>query len=92
MEPPATGIAGGQATVAAAGTRVQLPDQPARTCSIKALPANTGVIYVGGSAVAAANGYPLSAGDAVDIAIENLSDLWIDASANGQSVAWLVVS
>ncbi|MBF6606961.1 MAG: hypothetical protein IVW53_15445 [Chloroflexi bacterium] len=91
MEPPALTISHGQATVAAAGTRVQLPDGPARTVSIKALHANTGIVYVGGSTVAAANGYPLNKDDAIDIAIDNLSSIWIDADTNGSAVAWMVV-
>ena len=83
----------GQTTVAAAGTEVQLHaglviNGPVM---IKALPANTGIMYVGNvnGAVSSTLGMPLSAGDAMiyDF-VGNLNSIWVDASVSGEKVAW----
>jgi hypothetical protein len=62
---------------------------------VKALPANTGVMYIGNNgsgAVGASTGMPLAAGDAVvfDL-VGNLSSLMVDASVSGEGVAWLIL-
>ena len=82
----------GVKTVTTAATRVQLDTVTCKSVSIKAHSANTGLIYVGGSGVAAANGYRLSAGDTVDIAIDNVNRLWIDSAVNGEGVSYLAVN
>lgn len=76
--------------VTTAGTRVAL--QSATTNGgivIKALKTNTGTIYVGGSTVSSANGFQLAAGDTVAFAINDASNVSIDASVNGEGVSWL---
>ena len=93
---PAVGIVSLQKLVTSAGTAEQLPfvEIPYdREVTIKALPANTGTIYVGNSKPEAENtsvGFPLDAGDALELKIDNLSKLWIDASVSGEGVAWIV--
>ena len=89
---PLTAPVNGQTTVAVAGTRVQLPTAAGVAASIKALPSNTGNIFLGDAAVASANGHVLAAGDAVNVAIDNLNRFWIDAAVNGEGVSHLVVS
>lgn len=88
---PFTVVVNGQDTVTAAGTAEQLPTNTAIAVTIKALPANTGNIFLGDSAVSSANGHVLGAGDAVNVAIDNLNRLWIDSAVNGEGVSWLLV-
>ncbi|MEM4531048.1 MAG: hypothetical protein QXY39_04200 [Thermofilaceae archaeon] len=81
----------GQVTV---GTSVvQLPNVsiPAGfTVVIRADLANTGVIYIGESDVSASNGFPLAAGDAVLLRIDNLNRVYAVASADNQKLAYIV--
>ena len=86
----------GQTTVTTAGTEVRLAtSQPCKgSVYIKALSTNTGIVYVGNDgadAVSSTSGYPLSAGDQIVLEeIENLNQLWVDASVSGEKVAWLL--
>ena len=87
----------GQKAVTTAGTEVQLHASLLANCAvmIKALPANTGIMYVGqaAGAVSSSTGLPLSAGDALIMDnVGNLNEIWVDASVNGESVAWLLLS
>ena len=82
-----------QLTVPTAGTAVNFADQlivgPA---TIKALPANTGVMYIGGPSVTSANGYPLSAGQTLTMDhLGNMTELWVNATVNGEGVAFLAI-
>lgn len=86
----------GQTTVTTAGTEVQLHSGLAVNgpVAIKALPGNTGVMYVGQQAgvVSSSTGYPLSAGQEVVFnQVGNLNEIWVDASVNGEKVAWLLL-
>jgi hypothetical protein len=81
-----------QVTVAAAGTAEQLPDQSCKAVSIAALPTNTGYVYLGDSGVDSTNGRVLAAGDAIDVAIDNLNRLYVDADVNGEGISYLWVS
>ena len=90
-------IISGQKTVTAAGTEVALGSQ-AINCAmmIKALPSNTGYIYLGKIAdgtVSSSTGLALSAGDVVIFDwVGNLSNIMIDASVNGEGVSWIMLS
>ena len=86
----------GQTTVTTAGTEVKLHaglvvNGPVM---VKALPANTGVMYVGNAngAVSSSLGIPLSAGDVMiyDF-VGNLNSIWVDATVNGEGVAWAIL-
>lgn len=84
----------GQITVTTAGTEVRGTSQYGEVFAIKALPGNSGIMYIGNNgsdAVAPTTGYPLSAGDQIIISLKNLNQIWVDASVNGESVAWLVM-
>ena len=85
----------GQITVTTAGTEVQGPSVSGTPFQIKALPTNTGVMYVGNdgsNAVSSSTGYPLSAGDVVILGnITNLNQIYVDSSINGEKVAWIKV-
>lgn len=85
----------GQITVTTAGTEVQGTNVKADGFFIRALSTNAGKIYIGNDgagAVASTSGYELSAGDQVYIAIKNLNELWVDASADAQKICWLAVA
>jgi hypothetical protein len=57
---------------------------------------NTGNITVGGSTVVAAlatrRGIPLAAGDSVALEIDNLADVFIDSTVNGDGVTFAYFS
>lgn len=80
-----------QKTVTTSGTRVQLTATPTTISSvvIKGLAANTGKIYVGDVTVTTSNGFELAAGATISIAVNDLSKVYIDASANSQSISFL---
>lgn len=87
---PARKITTGQVVVPTAGTAVPLSPGFAIMAGvkIKALAANTGDIYVGDSAVYAAEGFVLDAGESEFFEIDNPGKIWIDASVNGDGVSY----
>jgi len=87
-----TTVDSGVATVTTAGTAVQLANVACRSISIRAHDVNVGLIYVGPSDVAAANGRQLSPGESVDLAIDNANRLYIDAAEDGDGVSYLTVN
>lgn len=87
---PYTILGNGKQTVMASGTRVQLASSTATTTiTVRALSTNTGLIYVGNSSVASANGFQLSADDAISIDLNNLNKVYIDSSVNGEGVTYI---
>lgn len=90
ISPPTTPYSG-VVTVAAAGTRVQFTAQACIGVSIKADPDNTGVLYLGGATVAAANGRVIEAGGVLDLVIDNLNRLYVDAANDGDKLSYLAV-
>ena len=51
--------------------------------------ANTGIIYVGGSSVAANTGIALYPGDVYSIDIDDLADVYVISSVDGEDVQWV---
>lgn len=99
----AAGFKSFKKTVAAAGTRTALGTVSLQVHEVvvKALAANTGIIYLGDSTVASSNGYELSAGQSFSVpltmiprtgSVVNLTSIYIDSSVNGEGVcvAYLV--
>ena len=84
-----TSISHNKTSVTTAGTRVQMPTFACQSVTVKALVANTGLIYIGGSTVSSTNGFQLSAGDSVSMDISNVNVLYIDSSVNGEGVSWI---
>lgn len=85
-------IKNGKKTVTTAGTRVTLASSTVvKSVTIKALVTNTGLIYVGDTAVANTNGYQLSAGDTVSLSIANLATVNLDSDVNGEGVTYVAV-
>ena len=85
-----TVIGNGQNTVASAGTAEALASAlTVSSLTIKALIGNTGIMYVGDSSVAAANGFELNPGDAVSLEIVDLSTVYIDAATTSDGVSFV---
>jgi len=87
---PAT-IYHGQKTVTTAGTEVALASSQAILSGvrIKALAANTGIIYVGANPVTSTTGFALAAGEEVFVEVANLATVFIDSSVNGEGVSYI---
>jgi len=83
-----------EATVAAAGTAVQLPDiSVGEACEliVKAKRTNSGIIKVGESEVQAQAGkFTLEPGEAVKLRISNAGKVYIDAEISGDKVEIIV--
>ena len=56
---------------------------------IMAAIANTGIIYVGGSGVTAATGIALYAGDVYSVDMDDLNDVYVISSVDGEDVQWV---
>lgn len=57
---------------------------------VKALPTNTGTVYVGDSAgVTTATGFPLEAGETVSIPVDDADKVWVATDTDNQGVAWI---
>jgi len=82
----------GQITVTTAGTAVQGPDVAlVNGVFINSHPSNTGLIAVGNDGtgdITTTNGYILGAGSADLWQVQNLNQLWFDASVNGEKACW----
>jgi hypothetical protein len=86
----------GQKTVAAAGTAEALGSaQVSAPLMVKALDTNTGKIYIGNDGsgdVDSSNGFILLANELVLFDwVGNLASIMVDASVNGEGVAWLLL-
>jgi len=89
---PASAVYTLRVTVPIAGERVQLPDRQCRSASIKALVGNAGEVYIGHELIDSSDGFPMAAGDSLDLAIDNLRRLYIDAANNGDGIAVLLLN
>ena len=86
-------VSNAQVTVAAAGTAVQVDsDNSIRKYMLRALPGNTGVVYIGDLSVSASNGFPLDKADGPIGYRGRLSELYVDAATNGDGLAWIEVT
>lgn len=87
-------IGDGRKTVTTAGTRVTLvaSSTPCKKVDITSELDNTGVIVVGGSTVVASlstrRGTPLLPGDTHSLEIDDLQDVYLDSTVNGEGVTF----
>ena len=90
VDPPPT-VYNGISTVAVPGTAEVLAAAQVLEAGVqvKAEANNTGIVYVGDAAVAAANGYFLAAGETVWLAIDNLDEVYLDVSVGTDGAACL---
>ena len=87
----------GRKTVTTAGSAEALASSTTvRYVVVSAEVDNTGVIVVGGTAVVATlatrRGYPLNAGEGIGIPIDNLADVYIDSTVNGDGVTFMCLA
>ena len=61
---------------------------PCKHVDIMADITNTGIIYVGGSGVTTATGVALYAGDVYSLDIDDLNDVYVVATVNGENVQY----
>jgi len=92
-----TGIGHGVKTVTTAGTDVVLSaSTTAKVVIITAQTDNTGLVAVGGSGVDATvltgTGVALWAGDSVTLLVDDLADVYIDATVSGDGVRYTYLS
>lgn len=80
----------GQTTVTTAGTEVALASSQALLSgvTIKAMAGNTGFMYVGKNPVTSTTGFELDAGEQIFIETDNLADVYVDSSVNGEKVCY----
>lgn len=94
-------VEAGTETVTTAGTAEQLnggesqPVPDGARIHLTADPGNSGggnSLYVGDSDVDASEsiGYPMTPEQEIDLSVTDVSTLWIDAEADGDSVNWIV--
>jgi hypothetical protein len=82
----------GVGTVSGAGTAVQLPDIALDNGAfVKSIAANTGLLYVGNVAgtVSSANGFELSAGNVAFFNVDNLNQIFVNASVGTSIYCWM---
>lgn len=83
-------IGASSTNVTTAGTRVALAGSTAcKKVVMTAKATNTGVIWVGGSTVAAGAGIPLVAYQQFEIDIQDLATVFIDSTVNGEGVTYV---
>lgn len=58
---------------------------------VKALPSNTGTIYVGLTGVTTTTGFPLEAGDHLVLPIDDANKIFVASSVNNQDVSWIAI-
>ena len=92
-----TGIGDGRKVVATAGTREALATTTAcNRVIITAETDNTGLVVVGGATVVAAlatrRGVPLSAGDSIELTINDLASVFLDVTVSGDGVSYLYLT
>jgi len=91
-------VLSGQKSVTTAGTAVALTTAGASlpgSYLIKALPGNTGTVYIGNDGandVTSSNGLPLSASNTIVMTVTDLAQVKIDATADAQGVGWLRIA
>ena len=91
--PPDT-IGDNSQTVTTAGIAVQLTttSTPCKKVVITANGANTGNIFVGGSTIASGRGKSLVPLQDIELWIDDLSKIYIDASVGGEGVHYVYVA
>lgn len=85
-------IASGQNDTVGTSAEVLAGSQACKHIDIMASVANTGIIYVGGSGVTAATGIALYAGDVYSVDIDNLNDVYVVATVDGENVQYTYYS
>lgn len=64
---------------------------PCDSVVVRALPGNSGIVYLGDAAVTTANGYELSPGDALALDVNDVDGIFFDVDTTGDGVSWLAL-
>ncbi len=93
-EYPPTSIGDGSCTVTTAGVRVKLTttSTACKKVLITANGANSGNIWVGGATVANGRGKQLVPLQDLELWIDDLSKIYVDATSSGDSVSYVYVA
>lgn len=88
---PATSVYFGQKTIASAGSEAAIASTQAlrNGVYVKALAANTGLVYVGTGTVTSATGYQLSAKEYVFIPCDDVATIVIDVAVNNEGISYI---
>lgn len=89
---PPTTFYHGQTNVTTAGTEVALAASQVLVegiVTVKAKHANTGDIFVGKNPVTLSTGFVLDAGEQITLTVDNIADIFIDSSVNGEGVSYI---
>ena len=81
-------IASGENDTVGTSAEVLTTSTACKHVDIMAAVANTGIIYVGGSGVTTATGIALYAGDVYSLDIDDLNDVYVIATVNGENVQY----
>ena len=81
----------GQLTIATSGTELVLGSSQALVIgvTVKAISGNTGSVWVGTNPVTVTTGFELAAGEQVFIAVDNIADVYVDTTTNGDKVSFI---
>ena len=89
---PGSSVVAGQTHVAVAGTAVQLSsDTDIIQVYLIAHATNTSVVFAGTSAVSSLNGVHISSTSYLVLAVDNLTDIFVDANTTGDIVDWIAI-
>ncbi len=81
-------IASGENDTVGTSAEVLTSSQACKHVDIMAAVANTGIIYVGGSGVTSSTGIALYPGDVYSLDIDDLNDVYVVATVNGENVQY----
>tara|TARA_B100001113_G_C20906911_1_gene533885 strand:- start:194 stop:601 length:408 start_codon:yes stop_codon:yes gene_type:complete len=81
-------IASGENDTVGTSAEVLTSSTACKHVDIMASVANTGIIYVGGSGVTSSTGIALYPGDVYSLDIDNLNDVYVVATVNGENVQY----
>ena len=76
-------------TVSNSTAEVLTSSQACKHVDLMAAIANTGIIYVGASGVTAATGIALYAGDVYSVDIDDLNDVYVLSSVDGENIQYV---
>ena len=81
-------IASGENDTVGTSAEVLTSSTACKHVDIMATVANTGIIYVGGSGVTSATGIAIYPGDVYSLDIDDLNDVYVLATVNGENVQY----
>ena len=81
---------GNNASIGTSATQLTASTTPCKHVDVMAAIANTGIIYIGGAGVTTATGIALYAGDVYSLDIDDVNNVFVLATVNGENVQYTV--